>query len=461
MKLQFCGATKTVTGSCHYLDTGYHKILVDCGMFQGREVVDNNLLPFPFNPAEIEYVFLTHSHVDHCGRLPVLVKQGFHGRIICTRATKELTRILLEDSAKLQEEDFTKCERQNREDCEAKHLYSPEDVETVMQYFDTYPYGDSIKLDDGFEFRMRDAGHILGSSIFEIWSKNGDGRTRKLVFSGDLGQPGQRIVRDPDLIREADYVIMETTYGNRLHKSKDETMVEFLKILKDAQRENGNVLVPSFAVERAQEILYEFNLFVENKLIENVQVFFDSPLAKKATDIFRRHIDLYDEDARRLIESGDDLFNFPGLQYVSDIEESRRLAARKNIVIIAGSGMCTGGRILSHLQNNVSDPKNHLVITGYQVKGTLGREFVDGVETVNIKGKPYEVKLQVHTLGGLSAHGDKGDLAYWLQGFGKYPKKVFLVHGDEDVINVFADEMRREASLDIEIPDLNEVFELD
>lgn len=462
MKLQFCGATKMVTGSCFHLDTGHHKILVDCGMFQGREHRGHNLDVLPFDPGQVDYVFLTHAHIDHCGRLPVLVKQGFHGKIISTRATKDLVQILLQDSANVQKDDFKRCKKRSGDDCDARLLYTPEQAADVMQYFDTYPYGDSIKLSDNLEFRMRDAGHILGSSIFELWVKNDDGRLRKLVFSGDLGQPGQRIVKDPDLVREADYVIVESTYGNRLHKSKDETLVEMLSILKKAKDEGGNVLIPSFAVERSQELLYELNLFVENNIIEGgVQVFFDSPLAQKATRIFERYSQLYDEDARRLIESGDEVFDFEGLHYVEKFSDSRRLAARTGIIIIAGSGMCNGGRILYHLENNVTNPKNHLVFAGYQVKGTRGRELVDGAESIRLKGKLYQVNLQVHTLGGFSAHGDQADLEYWLRAFGSSPRKVFLVHGDDDIIKFFADYVQKNLNHDVHVPDLNEEVELD
>lgn len=453
MFIQFCGATRMVTGSCFYLDTGHHKVLVDCGMFQGKEDREHNLDQFPFNPSEIEYVFLTHAHIDHCGRLPVLVKRGFHGRIISTRATRDLVRILLEDSAKVQEDDFDRCERRNQGECEDRWLYTKEEAEDVMQYFETYPYGDSIKLSDDLEFRMRDAGHILGSAMFELWCNNERGRPRKIVFSGDLGQPGQRIVRDPDLIREADYVVCESTYGNRYHKSKDETLLEFLSILKRAKKEKGNILLPSFAVERAQEILYELNLFVENDLIDGLEVYFDSPLAQKATKIFENHSDLFDEDARRLIEAGDRIFEFEGLKYVEDFNESRRLAARKGIVVIAGSGMCNGGRIIYHLENNVSDPRNHLVFSGYQVRGTRGREIIDGADTIQIRGKTYDVNIQVHTLGAFSAHGDLGDLEYWLRGFWRSPRKVFLVHGDRDIMSFFDAQVKRNLSLQTLMPE--------
>jgi len=454
-----------VTGSCYYVDTGYHRILVDCGMFQGAEFRKYNHEPFPFDPAQIEYVFLTHAHVDHCGKLPVLAKQGFHGRIISTRATRDLVRILLEDSAHVQKDNSGRCERRGEYDCGDRVLYSVEEAQDVMQYFDTFPYGDSIKLSENLEFRIRDAGHILGSAIFEIWAKDASGtqgKLQKLVFSGDLGQPGQRIVRDPDLVREADYVVVESTYGNRIHKSKDETLEELRLIIKKAREEKGNVLIPSFAVERAQELLYELNLFVENDLVGgDISVYFDSPLAQKATEIFKRYSELYDEDARRLIEGGDEIFDFKGLTYVDKFSDSRRLAARKGIIILAGSGMCTGGRILYHLENNVADPNNHLVFAGFQVKGTKGRELVDGSETTRLRGRSYQVNVQVHTLGGFSAHGDQRDLEYWLSGFGNSPERVFVVHGDEDVAEFFSTHVRKTLGVDTYVPNYGEEVELE
>lgn len=461
MKLHFYGAAKTVTGSCFLLDTEKRKVLVDCGMFQGIGSREKNQQIFPFDPSEIEYVFLTHAHIDHCGRLPVLVKHGFRGKIISTRATRDLVRILLLDSAKIQREDFEKCERMNKTECDKRMLYTEEEADDTMQYFEVYPYGDSIKLEEDLEFRMRDAGHILGSSTFEIWAQNNKGRRRKIVFSGDLGQPGQRIVKDPDLIREADYVVVESTYGNRLHKSKDETILEFLTIIKKVKESGGNVLIPTFAVERSQELLYELNLFVENKLLEGVNVYFDSPLGHKATEIFKRHSELYDEDARRLLEAGDDIFDFPGFAYIDDFSDSRRLMARKGIVILAGSGMCTGGRILYHLTNNVTDPNSYLLFAGYQVKGTLGRQIIDGTSSVKIRGKSYDVRIQTSMLGGLSAHGDQKDLEYWLRAFGTYPRRVFAVHGDDDVLDLWADYIRQNLMLDVYVPDQGDVVELE
>lgn len=461
MQLQFCGAANRVTGSCFYLDTGHHKVLIDCGMFQGYEDRDLNLEPFPFDPSEIEYVFLTHAHIDHCGRLPMLVKQGFHGRIVSTRATKDLVRVLLQDSAKVQGYEYEKCEKYGGKNCEALILYNEDQARNTMQFFDTYPYSTSIKLSENLEFRMRDAGHILGSSIFEIWVKNAGGRQRKLVFSGDLGQPGQRIVKDPDLVREADYVIVESTYGNRLHKSKDETLLELLGVVKNMHRDGGRMFVPMFAVERAQELLYEFNLFVENEIIDHTPVYLDSPLAQKTTDIFKRHTELYDESARRLIESGDMIFEFDGLDYVADFNQSKRITVQDRVVILAGSGMCTGGRILYHLEKGIQDEKNNLVFSGYQVKGTLGRKIIDGAKTVKINGKTLPVNLKVTTLGGFSAHGDMRDLEYWLRAFGHYPRKVFTVHGDDEIISFWADYIRKNLMLDVHVPELNEIVDLE
>ena len=420
---------------------------------------------FPFNPGELKYVFLTHAHYDHCGRLPVLVKQGFRGRIISTQPTRDLTRIILLDSANLQAEEAdkwaAKAKKREVDEVPPKPLFTEQDVEETMKYFEVYPYGTSVNLQQDLEFRMRDAGHILGSSIFEFWLKNSAGRLRKFVFSGDLGQPGARIVKDPDLIRDADYVICESTYGNRLHKDRQETVLELLVALQAAQKENGNVLIPSFAIERTQELLYEINLFVENRLLSNLPVYLDSPMATKATDIFRRYPDFYDIDAKRLIEKGDDPFDFPGLHRVESAEESKRLVSKKGVVIIAGSGMCTGGRILHHLRNNIEDPTTHIVIVGYQVKGTLGRRIVDKEKEVKIMGKTYQNNAQLHTLGGFSGHGDQRDLRYWLRGFGNTPRQTFLIHGDEDIIDAFATNLKSEINSNIYIPEYQESVNLE
>ncbi|MFH1546908.1 MAG: MBL fold metallo-hydrolase [bacterium] len=461
MRITFCGAAKSVTGSCYYLDTGKYKILVDFGMFQGRDDDNGENWEFAFDPAQIDYLFLTHAHIDHCGRLPMLIKRGFKGKIVCTKATKDLCLLLLKDSATVQKHDFKKCKSRGGPNCEKMMLYSKQEVDDVLPFIQDYPYGDVVKLSEGLEFRMRDAGHILGSAIMELWVNSETGQLRKFVFSGDLGQPGQRMVVDPDLVREADYVVVESTYGNRMHKSKDETMVEFIAIIKEAQRDKGNILIPSFAVERSQEILYELNLFVEKKIIEPMPVYFDSPLAQKATEIFKKYPELYDEDARRLIELGDDPFMFEGLQYVKDFQQSKRLVTQKVYIVIAGSGMCNGGRILYHLENNLEDPTSHLIFAGYQVQGTLGRELIDGAKSVKLSGNRYNVNIKIHTLGSFSAHGDQKDLEYWLRAFGHHPRKVFFTHGDEEVISEFKNYIDKNLKLDGYIPEKGEVVNLD
>jgi metallo-beta-lactamase family protein len=468
MKIKFCGAARTVTGSCYLIDTGNYKFLVDCGAFQGYEMEGKNREPFPFDPASIDYVFLTHAHYDHCGRIPLLVKQGFKGRIIATQPTRDLTKVVLLDSAKIQKEDYERWEVRAKEnnnfeksEIEAnKPLYEESDVEAAMEMFEIYPYGNSVRLKDGLEFRMRDAGHILGSAMIEFWVQTEAGRNRKLVFSGDLGQPGARIIKDPDFVREADYVICESTYGNRLHKNKDETVLELLSILKKAQEDGGNVLIPSFAIERTQEILYEINLFVENKLLEGLEVYLDSPMASKATAIFKMYPNFYDEDARRLLEKGDDPFEFTGFHITESVEDSKRLIDKHGIVIIAGSGMCTGGRIIHHLKNNLENPKTHVAIVGYQVEGTLGRKLVEGDQVVKIFGKDVEVNAKIHTLGGFSAHGDQRDLRYWLRSFGHSPKTIFITHGDKEIAIGFATNIQSELDLEVHVPEMDEEFEL-
>ncbi len=467
MTLQFCGANKTVTGSCYYINTGKFKFLVDCGAFQGSREIDKlNREPFSFDPASIEIVFLTHAHFDHCGRLPLLVKQGFRGRIISTQPTRDLARIVLLDSANLQKEEYERWISRNQkiEDMDTeedkKPLYTEQDVEETMKLFEVYPYGDSVNLHNGCEFRMRDAGHILGSSIFEFWLNTEANRPRKIVFSGDLGQPGARIIKDPDMIREADYVIIESTYGDRLHKNKDETILEFLSILKDASKKEGNILMPSFAIERTQEILYELNLFVENRLMEGLPVYLDSPMAKKATEVFRQYPSFYDEDARRLLDKGDDPFTFPGLHEIETVEESKRLIEKRGVVIIAGSGMCTGGRILHHIKNNISSPKTHIVFAGYQVEGTLGRQIVDGATKIKVFGEEFEMNAKVDTLGGFSAHGDQRDLRYWLRSFGHSPKAIFVTHGEEEISYKFASNIQQELKINTEVPSMGDITEL-
>lgn len=469
LKIKFLGASGgIVTGSSYLLQFDRTTVLVDCGMYQGEEKVERlNYEPFPFDPAQVDYVLLTHAHLDHVGLLPKLVKHGFRGKIICTDATKSLAEIIMLDAAKIQEEDanFLKSNgKSSPEEGSYTHhgpLYTRDDIDAVMQCFEVYPYSEQISPTPDFSFRMREAGHIMGSVTFEVWYKNSQGRERKLVLSGDLGQTGARIIRDPDFIREADYVVMESTYGGRNHKDKNSTLLELLAILQQAEQEQSRVIIPTFAVERTQELLYEINLFVERKLITGLNFYVDSPLAIKATEIFRAYRKYYDEDAMNMIRSGDDPFSFKGLTYTESTNESRRLAGERAAVIMAGSGMCTGGRVLHHLMNTLPQKDAHIVFVGFQVPGTLGRRLVDGATMVRIHGVDVLVQAHIHTLNGFSAHADQHDLIYWLRSFGHSPREVFITHGDQDNRLAFAEKVKEELQLNTVIPEPGQEFELD
>ncbi len=464
IKLRFLGAAGgIVTGSCHYIDTPYIKAVVDCGMFQGeRKNEALNWRNFDFDPAKLDVVFLTHAHLDHVGRLPLLVKHGFKGKIIATDATRDLAYIVMQDATKLHMEAVERGRVTVNGQPVSMPLWDQSDVEAVMRRFQIYDYGEKVDLKKGVTFRMREAGHILGSVSFELWLQNAAGRTRKLVFSGDLGQTGARIIRDPDFIREADYVIVESTYGGRYHKDKSSTILEFLSILDDIARDNSVAVIPTFAVERTQEILYELNLLVEKNVVDpGLKFYLDSPMASKATMIFERYRKYYDQDALDLIRAGDDIFKFRGFEIIENVKQSKQLAYAKKAVIMAGSGMCTGGRVLHHLINFLPDSKNHLVFVGFQVPGTLGRRILDGAKKVRIYGKTVEVKAQVHSLGGFSAHADQGDLMYWLRNFGHYPREVFIVHGDNDNRIALKIKIENELQLSTNLPELGQEYELD
>ncbi|WKZ29769.1 MAG: MBL fold metallo-hydrolase [Candidatus Dojkabacteria bacterium] len=463
MKVSFFGASGgIVTGSCYLMEVGDLKVVLDCGMFQGEEKIEElNYREWPFNPEEVNFLILTHAHLDHTGLIPKFVKDGFKGRIISTDATKQLAEIIMLDAAKLQEEAEKRNESSEALTRHTGPLYTKEDVENTMDLFEVHPYHEIVRLRDNFSFRMREAGHILGSATVEIWFKNSQGRERKMVFSGDIGQTGARIIRDPDFVREADYVVVESTYGSRNHKDKSATLLEMLAILNEASRTGGNVIIPTFAVERAQEILYEINLFVERGVLQGLKFYLDSPLAIRATEIFRQYRKYYDEDAIALLRAGDDPFSFRGLFYTQGSKESMKLATETSAVIMAGSGMCNGGRVVHHLKNHLPNANNHVLFVGFQVPGTLGRRLVDGEPTVRIHGQEVEVKAKIHTLGGFSAHADQTDLLYWLRSFGHSPKEVFITHGDSVNREGLAKKVVEELQLNTHLPNIGDSFDLE
>lgn len=467
MKVKFLGAAKVVTGSNHLITTDKYKILVDCGLFQGSEELEKlNYNNFEFDPKEIDFVLLTHAHIDHSGRIPKLVNEGFKGKIICTKATKELCDIMLLDSGHIQESD-AKWENKKRERSGkplVKPLYTGEDAQKSLMYFDSILYDQKINLNEDVTVRFKDAGHILGSSIIELWIKEKEKET-KIVFSGDIGVKNRPILRNPEYINEADYLIIESTYGNRLHANQNERAKQLIDIINSTVANNGTVIIPSFAVSRTQELIYELNKYYEyNKNIEEfmkIPIYIDSPMAVNATNAYRQNSYCFDEEAKKLLLEGDDPFNFPNLHYVRSQDESMRLnTVNFPKVIISASGMCNAGRIRHHLKHNIWKKENSIVFVGYQANGTLGRKIRDGAKIVNILGEDVVVNANIHSIEGFSGHADKDGLLDWVSGFKKKPKKVFVVHGEDISSNEFANTLTDKFNLNAVVPDMNDEFEI-
>lgn len=428
MQLEFFGAAGEVTGSCHILRVAGRELLLDCGMIQGgHDAPARNRLPFPFDAAAIDAVVLSHAHIDHCGRLPLLVKRGYRGPIYTNKACADLVPILLRDSASLAMRDAQRNEERNGERTEP--LYDLEDVEVALRQLVPIPYDTQRELLPGVVVRVRDAGHILGSSSVELWATDGAER-RKLVFSGDLGQYDTPILQDPYRFESADLVLMESTYGNRLHRGREDTERELGGILAQAERDGGNVIVPAFAIGRSQELLYLLAKHYAEWRLSRWKIFLDSPMAIAASRVYWNNPDRYDDETARLRESFRGMPPLPNLVLSESSEDSRAINhVRSGALIIAGSGMANGGRVLHHLKHNLDRPECHVVIVGFQAPGTLGRQLVDRLPEVRIHGQRVRVEAQVHTLGGLSAHGDQDDLLRWYDSFAGRPP-VYLVHGE-------------------------------
>lgn len=442
MKIKFCGAAQIVTGSCYYLEVGKCKFLVDCGMFQGtKDTTRLNYQPFLFNPKKIDFVFLTHAHIDHSGLLPKLVKQGFKGKIYATDATIDLCRIMLEDSAHVQEMDNEKENRRlEREGKQLRHpLYSKQDAADVQPLFQKVVYNQLLEITPTIKARYQDAGHIIGSAMIELFLKE-NGREVRIVFSGDLGQWGAPIVRDPTLIKEADYVLVESTYGDRKHGDIGFRDEELLQHVLKTFKKNGKLLIPSFAIERTQELLYSFNKLVKQKKFPDEKIFLDSPLAIKATEVFKRHKEFFDQEA---LYKYKDPFSFPQLEYTPTADDSKKLNSyAKPCIIIAGSGMATAGRIRHHLKNHLDNPKNTVLFVGYQAEGTTGRYLLEGAKVAKFWGMTIPVEAEITKINSFSAHADVDDLLRWMGGFEKNPKKVFVVHGEKRSCSAFRQTLR-------------------
>ena len=465
MNIQCLGGAGTVTGSCYLLDTGEHRVLIDCGMFQGSgEMDERNREPFAFEPSEIEAVVLTHAHIDHSGLIPKLNRDGFRGRVICTHSTAELCSILLPDSGHIQEMEAERRSRKKRGTRQARRirpLYTEEDGRRCLSRFRGIDYNERYEVAPGVQVRLQDAGHILGSAIVELWIEAESGARCKLVFSGDLGSRGQAIVKDPAFIEEADYVFIESTYGDRLHDHQTNRGEKLGNLVQHIQKEGGVMIIPSFSVGRTQEIIYELTELHAHGTIEPLPVFIDSPLAVEATRVFRRHEDVFDEESQTYIGRGVDPLAFPGLVFVETIEESQRLnRVTSGAIIISSSGMCEAGRIKHHLRHHIWRPKSHIVFVGYQAPGTLGRRIVDGARHVRIFGRDYKVAASVHMIEGFSAHADRAGLLDWLRGFTQKPKKIVIVHGEPDVRENFAQAIQEELGMETMIPERFDIIEL-
>lgn len=469
MKIKFCGASTGVTGSCHLLTSGEHKILLDCGQFQGGKAQDAlNYEKFPFEPSEIECVVLSHAHIDHCGRLPLLTKRGFEGKIYCTDATADLLSVMLKDSAYIHEKETEwknrKAERAGREQVEP--LYTIEDAEKALSLVSPILYDQQIEINSDMKIVFNDAGHILGSAITELWVTE-DYKESKIVFSGDLGMEGRPILRDPTYIKKADYVIMETTYGNRIHKELGSGVEKLIEIILNTTRRGGNVVIPSFAVGRTQELIYELNRFYDSnneyrKELDKIFVYIDSPMATTATEIFRRNAQVFDEETKEYILKGDNPLEFKNLKFTRSSKESQDLNFNKEPkIIISASGMCEAGRIRHHLKHNLWNPKNSIVFVGYQGQGTLGRSLVEGIKMVTLFGEEIQVNAEIHNLEGFSGHADQNGLFAWLAHFEQKPKQIFLVHGEEESKKDFAKLVNEKLSYEPIVVMGNSEFELD
>jgi metallo-beta-lactamase family protein len=458
LKISFHGADRGVTGSCHLIECAGTRILIDCGMYQGgRELQEENSEDFGFDPARIDLLLLTHAHLDHCGRIPLLTKRGFKGRIVTTRATRELARLILLDSAQLQEEEARyqrrrKSRHGHRYDVEP--LYSVLDVLNTTELFsESISYRKSLEVASGVRVTFFDAGHILGSASV-LLELDENGQSRSVLFSGDIGNAGRPLLRAPETPAHADVIVMETTYGDRKHKQLQPSVDELYDAISSTLDRGGNVIIPTFALERAQELLYYLREGIETqRLPGSLQVFLDSPMAISATEIFRRHPEGYDDDVAELFREGGDPFDLPQLHFTRETAESIALnRVTGGAVIMAGSGMCTGGRVRHHLKQNLGRDQSSVIFVGFAAQGTLARRIIDGAKVIKIFGESYPVKASIHTINGFSAHADQSELLGWHASV-KDPEVTYLVHGEEDAMTRLSEML---TSTEIRMPQLGD-----
>lgn len=468
MKISFLGAAKTVTGSCYLVETSESTFIIDCGLHQGHsnETVLNRT-PFPFKIDQVDFMLLTHAHIDHSGRIPKLYVDGFRKPIYATKATSELCSIMLPDSGHIQESEYAWLARKHGRSGKKvmEPLYTQQDAVEACKLFTPVRYNTEVQPAEDVRVVFRDAGHILGSAILEIWVRE-DGRETKIVFSGDLGNKGIPILRDPAIIESADYLVIESTYGDRLHNAQVDKVDAFVRIINETIVQRGNVVIPSFAVGRTQEIIYALHQEEEKykahrQAFMKTPVYIDSPLATSATQIFRNNTDCYDEEARQYVENGDNPLDFPNLHFTASVDESKALnLSKESKIILSASGMCDAGRIKHHLKHNLWRKDSAIVFVGFQARGTLGRAIVDGAKKVRIFGEEILVNARIEMIEGFSGHADRDGLLGWIAAMGQKPRQIMLVHGEPEVIAKFEHSIQLQFGIATHIAELDETVVL-
>ena len=463
MKITFCGAAGAVTGSCYLVETGRCRFIVDCGMFQGSKEIRNlNEHDFLFNPADLDFMLLTHAHIDHSGLIPKLVKSGFSNKIFATKATVELCRIMLPDSGHIQEMEieWRNRKRARKGQPPMEPLYTSFDAVNCLSLFQAVNYREEFKPVPEITVRFLDAGHILGSALIEIYI-NEEGTTTKIVFSGDLGQKDQPIIQDPSYVSNADYVLIESTYGNRLHEDSEDRVRQLKRMIIESVESGGNLVIPAFAVGRTQDLLYHIRTLLLKGEIPRIPVYIDSPMAISVTEIYRDNPGYYDEPTLKMLADKQSPFEFNNLHFTRTVEDSRRINnIAKGAIIISASGMCDAGRILHHLKHNLWRPESHVLFVGYQAEGTLGRRLLEGAKVVKIMGEEIGVRAQIHSIGGFSAHADQGGLIDWLKGFQQISRGIFITHGESGAQNELAALIRQKLGIEPTIPVWGGEYEL-
>ncbi|NLW84274.1 MAG: MBL fold metallo-hydrolase [Phycisphaerae bacterium] len=465
IRLRFLGAAENVTGSRHLLEFNHSKVMIDCGLYQERNLQYRNWEDFGVEPDKVDAILLTHAHLDHCGLIPKFVKQGFKGPIYATEATAEIAKIVLLDAGKLQEEDAEfKKKRHIKEGRQGPRpvepLYTVLDAEASFAQFRPIKFKEVIPVGDGIEAAFHTAGHILGAAVIKVdVCRNGECRT--ILFTGDFGRTDKPILKDPATFTQADYLLVESTYGDRVHSTVEDTKTQLCDAVNETHKAGGNIIVPSFSVGRSQEVLYYMNELLREDRIPHIMTFLDSPMAVKVTEVFRKHPELYDEKMAQLVMRNESPFSFQGLKLVQSTSESKAINhIRGTIMIIAGSGMCTGGRVKHHLVNNITRPESTILFVGYQANGTLGRSILNGDPEVRILGQTYPVTARIAQVHGFSAHADRQEILDWLRHIETPPRKVFLVHGEKESAHAFKDFLVENTGWDIVVPKYQDIAEI-